>query len=163
MRRYIAFVLAVIFAWWSGHALAGETDYKERHELAAKYAGSINLKAAVEEHLALMLGLSWSSIDANTPEFRQGDGPVVVEAVAKEINHAYTEKIMAKMTDEFADIYSVQELTALLKFSESPEGQSILKKSKLRSEREGTALQISFDYVGDIQREACKRLKCKTK
>ncbi|MDC7681737.1 hypothetical protein PQU92_00470 [Asticcacaulis sp. BYS171W] len=162
MRTYTA-LLAAIFTLACGHTSAAESDDKERHALAARYAESINLKAGVEEHLTLMLGLSWSSVDANTPEFRQGDGPAVVEAVAKEINHEYTQKILTKMIDELADLYSVEELTALLTFSESAEGRSVLKKSKARSEREGNALQISFDYVGDIQREACKRLKCKTK
>jgi hypothetical protein len=163
MRVYGVPLLAVLLSLLGANVRAEEVRSQDRHLLAEKYAASLELAQSIEEHLDLMMTLSWPSMQANTPEFSSDEGHVVVEKVMKDVKANYTRKILNKITDEYAQMYSVSELTALLNFSESAEGRSIWAKRKLRDEVDRNAFRMAYDYEYDFKRVACEKLKCKTK
>lgn len=156
MRRFVFALLTLCLLSTPAGAWAQDADREARLALA-------------ERAFAAMQGDQMSemihqmSMAFPPPEFdsMSGHEQIAYEEVMAETTISLMERVMAGATDIYADVYTREELEAMVAFYESPIGQSIITKNYALAPQMIELLRsLMPEMMRDVINGMCDRLGC---
>lgn len=132
----------------------------KRLALARRYFGAIHFDAMMKQMTERMYPPLMDSMLKQNPNLTEAQRKAIVEA-ATESGQAYTAHLGEKSIAIIADVFSEEELSALVAFYESPVAQTMLAKTpELTSRMTGVALEEMPSLQADLRKRLCAKLDC---
>ena len=156
MRRLILAVLAIVFI--AAPVAASAQD-------GARYARVALAQRAVQamqgEQLAAMAHQMTMAFPPSELEGMSGEERVVFDEVMAEVSVTIMERVLAGTAVIYADIFTQEELEAMVAFYESPMGQSILTKTYAATPQMIELVRsIMPEIMTDMVDRLCDRTGC---
>ena len=156
MRRFLLAIVAVISLATPTLAQTQDSGREARLALAERVIAAAQADQLAQQALAIS--------DAFTPDDMAGLN-ARERAAMVEVRDEVTRNMMARMTDGmlelFADLYTQEELEAMVAFYESPVGRSITAKSMQATPQ---IIELTRSLLPDMARDManglCDRLDC---
>lgn len=130
-----------------------------REVLVRKYLDAIEFDKMMDALTATMVQLQTASIPADSavsPEMSDAMGEVTTE-VMRELRPVMMDRYVAL----YAEVLTTDELSALVRFYESPTGRSITGKTPLLTQRSGPIVQELMPRMQQMMvQRLCGRVKC---
>lgn len=137
----------------------------QQKALAERYfkAAGIDRMYADSEQLTALINSQLAGMESSLPPAKRADFRTVMEKIKPDMN-ASIARALAAMRPQLVEVvtrsYSEQELTALVKFYESPEGKSVVAKNpQVMAAMMEVAGQQMAPMMQDIQQSLMRALK----
>jgi hypothetical protein len=169
MKRFLTLAAAAALLAVAAPALASETpppppseaqdsDLAEREALVRRFFVAMHF----EKLMNSMMESMWGPIIAGNEAIPEDKREVVREAAMEAFAVVLPQMTEANI-DLYAEAFTVQELTELVAFYESPTGQSLMAKSVILSRQSGEMVQRFTPIMEEeMRRQLCARIDCST-
>ena len=153
--RIIGLLLAVALAFGATTEASAEDDAEQRLALAHRFIAAIQT-----DQMGAMLGQVTAAL---VP--RRADATPAQQAALETAMTRAAQDMLPKMFDVaapiYADIFTLEELTALVDFYESPVGRSMIEKSYAATPRLTAAMvQMTPDLMRGVADSLCREMNC---
>lgn len=137
-------------------ALAQDVDREDRMAMAERAFQAMQAEQMATQMTALMQGLPQPELEGMS-----GSARLAFDEVMAEVMQTTMARMFDGMTEVYADIYTYEELAALVAFYESPVGQSIMEKAPLATPY---IIELMNEIMPDMMRQMvdgmCDRMEC---
>lgn len=156
MRRLL-FVFIGLFVFAAPlPALAQDADREARLALAERAFQAMQADQMADQMMVIMQAVPQPELEGMT-----GAERIAFDEVMAEVMQTTMDRMFDGMTEVYADIYTYEELEALVAFYESPIGRSIIEKAALATPH---IIELMNEIMPDMMRQMvngmCDRLEC---
>jgi len=156
MRRLLIAVAALIVVATPSLVAAQDVSRQDRLALAERA-----ITAMQGEQMAAMVNEMNQAFPPRGVDDMTGEVRIAYDEVMAEVSANVMQRLLAGMGELYADLFTVEELTAMVEFYESQIGQSILTKSYAATPQIIEMVQALLpDMVRDVINGMCDRLEC---
>lgn len=137
-------------------AVAQDVDREARLALAERAFQAMQADQMADQMMVIMQAVPQPELEGMTAAERLAFDEVMAEVMQTTMNRMFD-----GMTEVYADIYTYEELEALVVFYESPIGRSIMEKAALATPH---IIELMNEILPDMMRQMvdgmCDRLEC---
>lgn len=156
MRRLLFVFVGLFLAVAPMSAVAQDADREARMALAARAFQAMQAEQMADQMTAIMQAVPQPELQGMS-----GAERLAFDEVMAEVMQTTMARTIEGMTEVYADIYTYEELQALVTFYESPIGRSITEKAALATPQ---IIELMNEIMPDMMRQMvdgmCDRLGC---
>jgi hypothetical protein len=135
----------------------------EKITLVKRYFAAIHFEQMMTGIVNQMTPAMMAQMRKTQPNMTDAEFQAATEAVTESSND-FLKKVTDASIPVYADIFTVEELTKMDEFYETPIGQSIMAKVPEASQKlMPTVMALMPDFQADVQKRLCAKIDCSAK
>lgn len=142
---------------------AAETATPEKLALTHRMFEAMHLDAMMKGMMQQMTPAMIEGLKKSHPELTDADSAKMqkVMGIVMEVDQEYLPKILDSTAQAYAEVFTMDELTAMDNFYESPVGQSMLAKTpQVMAKVMATIPSFMPDMMTETQKRVCAEIGC---
>lgn len=163
MRKFLS-IAALAVCILSAPAMASAEPSAKALALSRRMVAAMHVEETMAPPMRMLMQQQMDMIVAQrnglTDQQKTMMSGVLTEAVGELMDNGLMSRVMDKFVPAYAEVYSEEELQAVVTFYESPIGQSVLKKMPLLGPAASKALtEITPEIQAELERRVTKKLE----
>jgi len=135
----------------------------EKVALVKRYFNAIHFDQMMSGIIDQMTPAMMAQMRKSQPDMTDAELQAATEAVSEGTTD-FMKKVIEASIPVYADIFTVEELTKMDEFYESPIGQSIMAKAPLATQKlMPTVMDLMPEFQADITKRMCAKIDCSAK
>jgi hypothetical protein len=135
----------------------------EKVALVKRYFAAIHFEQMMSGIVNQMTPAMMAQMRKTQPNITDAEFQAATEAVSESTNE-FLKKVTEASIPVYADIFTVEELTKMDEFYETPVGQSIMAKAPLATQKlMPTVMALMPDFQADVAKRICAKIDCSAK
>lgn len=135
----------------------------EKVALVKRYFAAIHFDEMMSGMVNQMTPAMMAQMRQNQPNMTDAEFKAATEAVTESTND-FLKKVTEASIPVYADIFTVEELTKMDEFYETPVGQSIMAKVPEASQKlMPVVMALMPDFQADVVKRMCSKIDCSAK
>jgi hypothetical protein len=147
-----------------GHAQTSDpAPSAEKVALVKRYFAAIHFDQMMTDIVKQMTPAMMAQMRKSQPDITDEEFEAATEAVSESTTD-FLKKVTEASIPVYADIFTVEELTMMDEFYETPIGQSIMAKAPQATQKlMPTVMALMPEYQADIKKRMCAKIDCSAK
>lgn len=145
-----------------GHAQEAAPS-AEKVALVKRYFTAIHFEQMMTDIVKQMTPAMMAQMRKSQPNITDSEFQAATEAVSESTTE-FLKKVTEASIPVYADIFTVEELTKMDEFYETPIGQSIMAKAPQATQKlMPTVMALMPEYQADVTKRMCSKIDCSAK